>query len=57
MPKRSNLWYLLLFIFLGAFLLRQSFYIQDKALAIVALAAGTVFMISAMIVFWKNFRE
>lgn len=57
MPKRANLWYALLFIFLGGFLLRQSFYIQNKAIAIVALATGTVLMISAMIVFWKNFRE
>jgi len=47
----------LLFIFIGGFLLRQSFYIQNKGFAIVALAAGSVFMISAMIVFWKNFRE
>jgi hypothetical protein len=57
MPKRNNLWYSLLFIFLGGFLLRQSFFVENKALAIVALAIGVVFMISAAIVFWKNFRE
>ena len=55
MPKRTNLWYSLLFIFIGGFLLRQSFYIQNKGFAIVALAAGSVFMISAMIVFGKTF--
>jgi len=57
MPKRKNLWYALLFIFLGGFLLRQSFYIENKVLAIVALATGVIFMIAAIIVFWKNFRE
>jgi len=57
MPKRKNLWYALLFLFFGGFLLRQSFYIENKTLAIITLATGVIFVIAAVIVFWKNFRE
>jgi hypothetical protein len=38
-------------------LLRQSFFIEGKAAAIIAMAIGGGLLISAMIIFWKNFRE
>jgi hypothetical protein len=39
------------------FLLRQSFYVENKTLAITTLAAGVILVIAAVLVFWKNFRE
>ncbi|MBS1524909.1 MAG: hypothetical protein JST19_04630 [Bacteroidetes bacterium] len=57
MPKRQNLWFSLLWLFLGVLLLRLSFYIEAKAPAEIVLVAGVILVLIALIVFWKNFRE
>ncbi|HVS94250.1 MAG TPA: hypothetical protein VHE59_19570 [Mucilaginibacter sp.] len=57
MPKRQNLWYSLLWLFLGVLLLRLSFLIEQKAPAEIVLVAGVILVLVALIVFWKNFRE
>lgn len=56
-PQQKNLWFSLLFIFLGALLLRLAFYVESKSPAIIMLAGGAILVVAALIIFWKNFRE
>jgi uncharacterized membrane protein YhaH (DUF805 family) len=56
-PKRSNLWYALLFIFLGGISLRLAYSIQQTMPAIAVVVLGAIMVIVALIIFWKNFSE
>jgi hypothetical protein len=56
-PQQKNLWFSLLFIFLGALQLRLSFYVDSKTPAIILLAGGVILALAAIVIFWKNFRE
>jgi uncharacterized membrane protein HdeD (DUF308 family) len=57
MPKKKNLWFSLLFLFLGTLLLKLSFFIAQKAAATTVLIMGIISIAGALIIFWKNFRE
>jgi hypothetical protein len=56
-PQQKNLWFSLLFIFLGALQLRLAFYVDSKTQAIILLAGGAILVLAAIVIFWKNFRE
>ena len=53
--KRNNLWYSLLFLVVGGLLIRLSFSLVAGATAL--MIAGVAFLLVAMMVFWRNFRE
>ncbi|HEX3385327.1 MAG TPA: hypothetical protein VHS53_09075 [Mucilaginibacter sp.] len=56
-PERKNLWFTLLFFFLGVALLKVSFLIIQQAVAVAVLVIGVVLIIIGLVIFWKNFRE
>ncbi len=55
--KRSNLWYALLFIFLGGIALRLAYAIPQMVPAIAVAVLGAIMVVVALIIFWRNFGE
>jgi hypothetical protein len=56
-PERKNLWFALLFGFLGAAVLRLSFLIVQQALATAMLVIGIILIIISLVIYWRNFSE